>query len=54
MAADVRWIEKKGEGTGGGWRQENHLVILLSFLVARLKCALRSGASKHAGDEKFK
>lgn len=51
-------LKKKGGGVGrgvgegvGGW-QVNHLVILSSFLVAKVKCALRSGASKQAGDEK--
>lgn len=42
---------KRCRGGGGGW-QVNHLVILSSFLVAKVKCALRSGASKQAGDEK--
>lgn len=51
-------LKKKGRGVGrgvgrGGWGwQVNHLVILSSFLVAKVKCALRSGASKQAGDEK--
>lgn len=55
MAAVVRWgweevCEWETRGVEGG--QVNHLVILSSFLVAKVKCALRSGASKRAGEEK--
>lgn len=52
MAAVVRWTEKEEVGVGGGWGRRNHLVILSSLLVTKVKCALRSGPSKQAGDER--